>query len=73
LMDVFAAETSNNERINKTPEKMMAKMRLGYYPSNPHTGYKPSHEPGLHVPDEPELVCYEDKLHEDGRWRAYCI
>lgn len=32
---------------------MMAKIRAGHYPSNPHTGYKTSDTPGLHVPDEP--------------------
>lgn len=53
LIDVYRAEQSNNERIKKTPEKMMAKIRAGYYPSNPHTGYKTSDIPGLHVPDEP--------------------
>lgn len=53
LIDVYRAEQSNNERIHKTPEKMMAKIRAGYYPSNPHTGYKTSDVPGLHVPDEP--------------------
>lgn len=53
LIDVYRAEQSNNERIKKTPGKMMAKIRAGYYPSNPHTGYKISDVPGLHVPDEP--------------------
>lgn len=53
LIDVYRAEQSNNERIKKTPEKMMAKIRAGYYPSNPHTGYKTSDVPGLHLPDEP--------------------
>ena len=53
LIDVYRAEQSNNERIHKTPEKMMAKIRVGYYPSNPHTGYKTSDIPGFHLPDEP--------------------
>ena len=53
LIDVYRAEQSTNERIHKTPEKMMAKIRAGYYPSNPHTGYKTSDVPGLHLPDEP--------------------
>ena len=39
--------------FEKTPEKMMAKIRAGYYPSNPHTGYKKSDVAGLHLPDEP--------------------
>jgi DNA invertase Pin-like site-specific DNA recombinase len=53
LIDVYRAEQSNNERIHKTPEKMKAKLMAGYYPSNPHTGYKKSEVPGLHIPDEP--------------------
>jgi DNA invertase Pin-like site-specific DNA recombinase len=53
LIDVYRAESSNNERINKAPSNMKAKMRAGYYPSNPHTGYKKSDIPGLHIPDEP--------------------
>lgn len=53
LIDVYRAEQSNNERIHKTPEKMKSKLYAGYYPSNPHTGYKRSDIKGLHVPDEP--------------------
>ena len=53
LIDIYRAQQSNEERMRKTPEKMMAKIRAGYYPSNPHTGYKISDIPGLHVPDEP--------------------
>lgn len=53
LIDVYRAEQSNNERIKKTPEKMKSKIYAGYYPSNPHTGYKKSDVPGLHEPDEP--------------------
>jgi site-specific DNA recombinase len=53
LIDIYRAEQSNNERINKTPDKMMAKIRAGYYPSNPKTGYKTTDIPSLHEPDEP--------------------
>lgn len=53
LIDVYRAEQSNNERIHKTPDKMKSKLCAGYYPSNPHTGYKRSDVPGLHIPDEP--------------------
>ncbi len=53
LIDVYRAEQSNNERIHKTPDKMKSKIYAGYYPSNPHTGYKRSDIKGLHVPDEP--------------------
>ena len=64
LIDVYRAESSNSERIHKTPEKMMAKIRLGYYPSNPHSGYKPSDIPGLHVPDEPSWSALRDTFHD---------
>ena len=53
LIDVYRAEQSNNERIKKTPEKQKARLFAGYYPSNPHTGYKKSEIAGLHIPDEP--------------------
>ena len=53
LIDIYRAESSNNERIAKTPEKQKAKLRAGYYPSNPHTGYKATDVPSLHAPDEP--------------------
>lgn len=60
LIDVYRAEQSNNERIHKTPEKMMAKIRAGYYPSNPHTGYRTSDIPGLHIVDEPNWSAMHD-------------
>lgn len=53
LIDIYRAQQSNQERIDKTPSKMKNKLLAGYYPSNPHTGYKRSDIPGLHVPDEP--------------------
>ena len=53
LIDVYRAEQSNNERIHKTPEKMKSKLYAGYYPGNPHTGYKKADVPGLHEPNEP--------------------
>ncbi len=53
MIDVYKAEASNQERIKKTPEKQKSKIMAGYYPSNPHTGYKKSDVPGLHEPDEP--------------------
>jgi DNA invertase Pin-like site-specific DNA recombinase len=64
LIDVYRAESSNNERIHKTPDKMMAKIRAGYYPSNPHTGYKKSDVPGFHVPDEPNWSALRDTFKE---------
>ncbi len=64
LIDIYRAEQSNNERISKTPEKMMAKIRAGYYPSNPHTGYKKSETPGLHEPDEPNWTAMQKTFKE---------
>lgn len=54
LIDVYKGEQSNNERITKTPEKMQAKMRLGYYPGVVHHGYKKTDIKGLHEPLEPQ-------------------
>ena len=51
LIDVYKAEQSNNERITKTPEKQMSKMRAGYYPFPPLPGYKKSSIPSLHDMD----------------------
>ncbi len=48
LIDVYRAEQSNNERITKTPEKQMSKMRAGYYTFAPLPGYKTSATPSLH-------------------------
>nr|MDQ2972853.1 recombinase family protein [bacterium] len=62
LIEVYRAESSNNERINKTPDKMMSKIRAGYYPSNPHTGYKTSDVPGLHTPDEPNWTAMSNSF-----------
>jgi DNA invertase Pin-like site-specific DNA recombinase len=67
LIDVYRAESSNNERIVKTPDKMMAKVRAGYYPSNPHTGYKVSDIPGLHIPDEPNWGAMQQTFREMAR------
>ena len=48
LIDIYKAEQSNHERITKTPEKQMAKMRAGYYPFPPLPGYQKSSVPSLH-------------------------
>ena len=53
LIDIYRAEQSNNERIEKTSPKMIAKIQAGYYPGNPRVGYKTSDIKSLHVPDEP--------------------
>jgi site-specific DNA recombinase len=67
LIDVYRAEQSNNERIHKTPDKMMAKIRAGYYPSNPKTGYRTSETPGFHLPDEPNWSAMRDTFKEMAR------
>lgn len=64
LIDVYRAEQSNNERIKKTPEKQKARIIAGYYPSNPHTGYRKSDIPGLHIPDEPNWSAMRDTFKE---------
>ena len=64
LIDVYRAESSNAERINKTAPKMMAKIALGYYPSNPHTCYKTTDVPGLHEPDEPNWSAMQKTFKE---------
>ncbi len=51
LIKIYQAEQSNNERITKTPEKQMSKMRAGYYTFAPLPGYKLSETPSLHVID----------------------
>jgi DNA invertase Pin-like site-specific DNA recombinase len=51
LIDVYKAEQSNNERITKTPEKQMSKMRAGYYCFAPLPGYRKTIIPSLHEPD----------------------
>jgi DNA invertase Pin-like site-specific DNA recombinase len=51
MIDVYRAESSNNERINKTPEKQMSKMRAGYYTFKPLPGYMTSGTPSLHIID----------------------
>jgi DNA invertase Pin-like site-specific DNA recombinase len=78
LIDVYRAEQSNDERISKTPEKMQAKMRLGYYPGVVHHGYKKTDVPSLHEPLEPQWgllrasgrkILYEAyTLHEALAW-----
>lgn len=51
LIDVYKAEQSNNERITKTPEKQMSKMRAGYYCFAPLPGYRKTVIKSLHEPD----------------------
>ncbi len=51
---VWQGETSNEERITKTTEKMQARIIAGYYPGTPHTGYQKTNVAGLHTPLEPQ-------------------
>ncbi len=59
LVNAYRAEQSNNERIKKTPDKQKSKILAGYYPSNPHTGYRKSDIPSLHEPDEPNWTAMQ--------------
>jgi site-specific DNA recombinase len=40
MMDVFRAEASNQERINKSTPNMQARVALGFYPGRPKPGYE---------------------------------
>jgi DNA invertase Pin-like site-specific DNA recombinase len=51
LIKIYQAEQSNNERIHKTPDKQMSKMRAGYYTFAPLPGYRTTETPSLHEPD----------------------
>ncbi len=62
LMDIFKAQQSNEERIIKTPANQRLRLLAGYYPSNPHTGYKKSEIPGLHIPDDPNWSAMRDSM-----------
>lgn len=50
---IWQGETSNEERITKTTDKMQAKILSGYFPGVPHTAYKKTDIKGLHEPVEP--------------------
>ena len=56
LIDVYRAESSNQERSRKANDKMQARIDDGYYPGYCRTGYKKSDMKGLHVPDEPQFT-----------------
>lgn len=55
LIDVYRAESSNQERSKKANEKMQARIDQGYYPGYCHTGYKKTDTKGLHTPKEPQF------------------
>jgi site-specific DNA recombinase len=50
---IWQGETSNEERINKTTDKMQAKVALGYWPGSAHTCYQKTAVKGLHEPLQP--------------------
>lgn len=62
LIDVYKAEQSNQERITKTPEKQMSKMRAGYYTFKPLPGYRLSDVPSLHAVDESRFYLLQRAL-----------
>lgn len=65
MMDVFRAETSNQERIAKTTANMQSRVNLGYYPGRAKTGYRKSlYTPGLHEPDEPSWTTIQGAFHD---------
>lgn len=54
MMDVFRAEASNQERINKSTPNMQARVALGFYPGRPKPGYQHTNTRGLYEPKQPE-------------------
>lgn len=56
LIDVYRAESSNQERTRKANDKMQARIDEGYYPGYCHTGYMKSDIKGLHLPKGPEFT-----------------
>jgi DNA invertase Pin-like site-specific DNA recombinase len=54
FFSVWRGETSNEERIIKTTEKMQARVAAGYFPGNVHTCYQQTKVRGLHAPLEPQ-------------------
>jgi site-specific DNA recombinase len=62
LIDVYRAESSNQERSTKSRDKMQAKIDLGYYPGNCRIGYKKSDAPGMHIPDQPRFNLLQQSM-----------
>ena len=75
---VWSGETSNEERITKTTDKMQAKVIAGYWPGTAHTCYQTTTIKGLHEPLEPQWsllqtamkrILYDDyTLHQALKW-----
>jgi DNA invertase Pin-like site-specific DNA recombinase len=60
MMDVFRAEASNQERINKSTPNMIARVKLGYYPGRPKPGYEHTDIRGLYAPKHPQWDLLRD-------------
>ncbi len=78
FFNVWQGETSNEERITKTTDKMQARVAAGYFPGNVHTCYQLTRVRGLHEPLEPQWslmqttmqrLLYNDyTLHQALQW-----
>ena len=62
LIDVYRAESSNQERVTKANEKMQSRIDQGYYPGYCHTGYMKSEVKGIHIPKEPEYSLLQQAM-----------
>jgi DNA invertase Pin-like site-specific DNA recombinase len=60
LIDVYRAESSNQERSRKANDKMQSRIDLGYYPGYCHTGYVKSDTKGIHVAIEPQFSLLQE-------------
>jgi DNA invertase Pin-like site-specific DNA recombinase len=60
---IWRGETSNEERITKTTEKMQARVAAGYFPGNVHTCYQQTKVRGLHAPLEPQWSLMQTAMH----------
>ena len=60
LIDVYRAESSNQERSRKANDKMQSRIDLGYYPGYCHTGYIKSDTKGIHIPGEPQFSLLQE-------------
>jgi DNA invertase Pin-like site-specific DNA recombinase len=64
MLEVFRAESSNDDRKKKTTAKMKARVVEGYHPFNTRLGYKKSSTPGLHIPNEPTFGLLQKYLRQ---------
>ena len=70
LINVYRAESSNQERSTKANEKMQSRIDLGYYPGFCHIGYQKSDTKGIHIPKEPEFSLLQNAFQEIASGRA---